>query len=219
MFDERSFENFQKVLPKSGQSWLCIFIVMFVLIAAIALLGRIKTEGKENVDEETAKKTKTRSIALSVVAVIVFGALVGTWAFFAPVTAAQHCANGNYAEAYKATKTDAKAEITLENNVAFCTKDAAEQLKAAKSFKLVGAYNIANNGNELIALQITNDKKDALLLYTKGDNGWEYYSDVDNSVALIIEFAINDENKVDDSIIARINKLYADGKFDKLKFI
>ncbi len=219
MFDERSFENFQKVLPKSGQSWLCIFVVMFVLIAAIALLGRIKTDNNEGADEETAKKAKLRSVALSVVAVIVFGALIGTWAFFAPETAAQYCSKGDYAQAYEAIKTDAKNEIVVENNVAFCAKDAAEQLKATKSFKIVNAYHITKESNELIALQVKNDNKDIYLLYTKTKDGWKYNDDVDGSTALIVEFAINDENKVDEKVVSRINKLYADGKFDELKFV
>jgi len=44
MFTPEAFENFFTVLPKAGESWLCIFIVMFVLIAAISLLGLIKTK-------------------------------------------------------------------------------------------------------------------------------------------------------------------------------
>ena len=44
MFTPEAFENFYTVLPKSGESWLCIFIVMFVLIGAISLLGLIKTK-------------------------------------------------------------------------------------------------------------------------------------------------------------------------------
>ncbi len=46
MFTPEAFENLYKVLPISGESWLCIFIVMFVLIASISLLGLIKTKDK-----------------------------------------------------------------------------------------------------------------------------------------------------------------------------
>ena len=44
MFTPEAFKNLFTVLPKSGESWLCIFIVMFVLIASVSLLGLIKTK-------------------------------------------------------------------------------------------------------------------------------------------------------------------------------
>ena len=44
MFTPEAFKNFFTVLPKSGESWLCIFIVMLVLIGSISLLGLIKTK-------------------------------------------------------------------------------------------------------------------------------------------------------------------------------
>ncbi len=44
MFTEKAFDNFYKVLPLSGESWLCIFVVMGVLIASVSLLGLIKSK-------------------------------------------------------------------------------------------------------------------------------------------------------------------------------
>ena len=38
MFTPDAFENFFTVLPKSGESWLCIFIVMLCEMVSLALL-------------------------------------------------------------------------------------------------------------------------------------------------------------------------------------
>lgn len=239
MFNEKAFENFYKALPKSGESWLCIFIVMFVLIISISLLGFIKTdENKEAMSEEQKKRKKLVNFAGGAAGILAVALIIGLVAVFSPKPVATLCAEGNYKAAYETATEKNQLAVFAEEAAAKQSVQIADKLEDAKSFKLLNAYycEISADDRRLV-LQISGTNKlgkdiESYRVYNwdADKNDWVYYcniSDIEgaddelaNKIGLIaIREAIADDNMLSEDAVARINKLFKNGNIEKASFI
>lgn len=180
-------------------------------------------------------KKKIMMIAVCVVVLVVLGAIGKNVISKLMTTTEDRLVKGDYIEAYDKAKKDEKEDVLVESLIITICRDAKEGLKDPDSFKLREAYYVNDEDKVVIKVQGTNSYGGEVSSYwyykfDEEDNkyelwttisdfdkeetySWDDYSDKiekllkNTAKEQVKEIINNDDNKLENSMVKRINSL------------
>ena len=195
----------------------------------------------------TNNKQKTIIIGSIALAVIIFGIILAKVIPPMLVSVDEYLSEGNYQKAYEKAKTDeAKEKVLLENIIAKYSYEISDGLKDPESFKLSHVYYDGEReivfeiiGKNSYGGNVTNyydyrydksEKQFARYVYLSSLEDEKTYSWDTSSEKLekilknvirgtVIKLMADDDAKVNDAVIDRVNNLFKQGKLRDVELI